>query len=48
MVVNVIMAIIAYLIGSINFSVIFKKNLQDLMLEKKEVEMQEAQTCCVQ
>lgn len=48
MVVYIIMAIIAYLIGSINFSVILSKKWLDLMLEKKEVEMQEALICFVQ
>lgn len=45
MVIDVVMAIIAYLIGSINFSVIISKKVAGFVLEKKEVEMQEVQIC---
>ena len=41
----VIVGLIAYCIGSISFSVIITKKWQDLMLEIREVKMQEVQMC---
>ena len=47
MALNIVMAVIAYLIGSINFSVIISKRVAGLMLEKKEAEMLEQLICFV-
>ena len=44
----IIVAIIAYLIGSISFSVIISKKMAGFDVREKEVETQEQQTCCVQ
>ena len=41
----IIMGMIAYLIGSVNFSVLISKKVAGFDVEKKVVEMQEPQIC---
>ena len=44
----ILTAIIAYLLGSISFSIIFTKKIAGFDVRKKEVEMLEAQMCLEQ